>query len=196
MEQAGGPAFQIPTGRKDGRISNSANVRPNIVDTSFTMDEMIKLFNSKGLSLDDLVTLSGAHTIGLAHCSAFSDRFQQDSKGKLRLVDTSLDITYAKELSKKCPAGGSSTSNTVSNDPETSFAFDNQYYGNLLAHKGLFQSDSVLLEDGRTRKHVEEFANNEERFFRSWGESFLKLTTIEVKTDNEGEIRQSCSFTN
>ncbi|KAG8495290.1 hypothetical protein CXB51_012947 [Gossypium anomalum] len=193
---AGGPSFQIPTGRKDGRISNSANVRPNIVDTSFTMDEMIQLFNSKGLSLDDLVTLSGAHTIGLAHCSAFSDRFQQDSKGKLRLVDTSLDITYAKELSKKCPAGGSSTSNTVSNDPETSFAFDNQYYGNLLAHKGLFQSDSVLLEDGRTRKQVEEFANNEERFFRSWGESFLKLTTIEVKTDNEGEIRQSCSFTN
>ncbi|MBA0745029.1 hypothetical protein Gogos_007620 [Gossypium gossypioides] len=182
--------------RKDGRISNSANVRPNIVDTSFTMDEMIKLFNSKGLSLDDLVTLSGAHTIGLAHCSAFSDRFQQDSKGKLRLVDTSLDSTYAKELIRKCPAGGSITSNTVSNDPETSFAFDNQYYGNLLAHKGLFQSDSILLEDGRTRKQVEEFANNEERFFRSWGESFLKLTTIEVKTDNEGEIRQSCSFTN
>ncbi|PPR90736.1 hypothetical protein GOBAR_AA29952 [Gossypium barbadense] len=178
---AGGPAFQIPTGRKDGRISNSVNVRPNIVDTSFTMDEMIKLFNSKGLSLDDLVTLSG---------------FDGFIIWPYRLVDTSLDITYAKELSKKCPAGGSSTSNTVSNDPETSFAFDNQYYGNLLAHKGLFQSDSVLLEDGRTRKQVEEFANNEERFFRSWGESFLKLTTIEVKTDNEGEIRQSCSFTN
>ncbi|KAL1060968.1 hypothetical protein V6Z11_1Z056700 [Gossypium hirsutum] len=180
---AGGPAFQIPTGRKDGRISNSVNVRPNIVDTSFTMDEMIKLFNSKGLSLDDLVTLSGAHTIGLAHCSAFSDRFQQDSKGKLRLVDTSLDITYAKRAQQK----------VSSRHPLHS---TNQYYGNLLAHKGLFQSDSVLLEDGRTRKQVEEFANNEERFFRSWGESFLKLTTIEVKTDNEGEIRQSCSFTN
>ena len=59
LEQAGGPAFQVPTGRRDGRISNAANVRPNIVDTSFTMSEMIKLFNSKGLSLDDLVTLSG-----------------------------------------------------------------------------------------------------------------------------------------
>ncbi|KAK8641145.1 hypothetical protein V6N13_010573 [Hibiscus sabdariffa] len=104
LKQAGGPAFQIPTGRRDGRLSNSANVRPNIVDTSFTMDEMINLFNSKGLSLDDLVTLSGAHTIGLAHCSAFSDRFQQDSKGNLTLIDTSLDITYAQELIKKCPA--------------------------------------------------------------------------------------------
>ncbi|XP_022729673.1 peroxidase 46-like [Durio zibethinus] len=192
---AGGPAFQIPTGRRDGRISNAANVRPNIVDTSFTMDEMIKLFNSKDLSLDDLVTLSGAHTIGLAHCSAFSDRFQRDSKGKLTLIDTTLDSTYAEELMKKCPAGAS-TSNTVSNDPETSFAFDNQYYSNLVAHKGLFQSDSVLLEDGRTRKQVEAFANDQQIFFRSWGESFLKLTIIGVKTDAEGEIRQSCSFAN
>ncbi|KAK6237080.1 hypothetical protein SCA6_012417 [Theobroma cacao] len=190
---AGGPSVQIPTGRRDGRISNAANVRPNIVDTSFTMDEMTKLFSSKGLSLDDLVTLSGAHTIGLAHCNAFSDRFRQDSKGKLTLIDTSLDSTYAEELMKKCPAGAS-TSTTVSNDPETSLAFDNQYYTNLLAHRGLFQSDSVLVKDGRTRKQVEAFANDQESFIRSWGESFLKLTTIEVKTDDEGEIRQSCSF--
>lgn len=192
---AGGPAVQIPTGRRDGRISDAANVRPNIVDTSFTMDEMLKLFNSKGLSLDDLVTLSGAHTIGLAHCSAFSDRFQQNSKGKLTLIDTSLDSRYAEELIKKCPAGAS-TSNTVKNDPTTSFAFDNQYYINLLDHKGLFQSDSVLVEDGRTKKQVEAFANDQESFFRSWGESFLKLTSIGVKTDDEGEIRRSCSFAN
>ncbi|KAK8645263.1 hypothetical protein V6N13_119106 [Hibiscus sabdariffa] len=169
LKQAGGPAFQIPTGRRDGRISNSANVRPNIVDTSFTMDEMIKLFNSKGLSLDDLVTLSGAHTIGLAHCSAFSDRFQQDSKGNLTLIGTSLDTTYAQELIKKCPAGGSSTSITVGNDPETSFVFDNQYYSNLLAHKGLFQSDSVLVEDGRTRKQVEELQLVRKAFSRVGG---------------------------
>ncbi|XVE71291.1 hypothetical protein DITRI_Ditri10aG0139500 [Diplodiscus trichospermus] len=192
---AGGPAFQIPTGRRDGRISNAANVRPNIVDTSFTMDEMTNLFNSKGLSLDDLVTLSGAHTIGRAHCSAFSDRFQQDSKGKLILIDTSLDSNYAQELIKMCPAGASSP-NTVNNDPTTSFAFDNQYYSNLLSHKGLFQSDSVLIEDERTRKQVEAFANDQESFFRSWGESFLKLTSIGVKTDDEGEIRQTCSFAN
>lgn len=58
-EQAGGPRIQIPTGRRDGMVSAASNVRPNIVDTSFTMDEMAKLFNSKGLTLDDLVILSG-----------------------------------------------------------------------------------------------------------------------------------------
>ncbi|XP_039039587.1 peroxidase 18-like [Hibiscus syriacus] len=59
---AGGPAIPILTGRRDRRISNTANVKPSIADTSFTMNEMIMFFKSKGLSLDDLVTLSGAHT--------------------------------------------------------------------------------------------------------------------------------------
>ncbi|KAJ0030338.1 hypothetical protein Pint_12541 [Pistacia integerrima] len=195
VEAAGGPAFQIPTGRRDGTISRAANVRSNIVDTSFTMNEMIKAFSSKGLSLHDLVVLSGAHTIGSAHCSAFSERFKEISKGKRTLIDASLDKSYADELMQKCPAGASS-SVTVNNDPATSFVFDNQYYQNLIAHKGLFKSDSVLLTDERTRKTVEAFANDQDSFFQSWGQSFLKLTSIQVKTGEEGEIRQTCSLTN
>ena len=84
----------------------------------------------------------------------------------------------------------------VNNDPETSFVFDNQYYKNLLIRKGLFQSDSVLFDDNRTRKQVESFANDQFSFFESWSQSFLKLTSIGVKTDDEGEIRASCSSTN
>lgn len=85
---------------------------------------------------------------------------------------------------------------TVNNDPETSLVFDNQYYRNLLAHKGLFQSDSVLLNDDSTKRLVEDFANDQELFFESWGMSFLKLTTVGVKTGDEGEIRRSCAVTN
>ncbi|KAJ8751716.1 hypothetical protein K2173_025887 [Erythroxylum novogranatense] len=192
---AGGPLVQIPTGRRDGMVSLVGNVRPNIVDTSFSIDEMIKIFSSKGLSQEDLVTLSGAHTIGLAHCSSFSGRFQEDSKGKRSLVDSSLDSIYANELMKKCPHGAS-PSITVNNDPETSATFDNQYYRNLINHKGLFQSDSILLADDRTRKQVEDFANDQQLFFQSWSQSFLKLTILGVKTDELGEIRKSCSVNN
>ena len=52
----------IATGRRDGVVSVASNVRPNIVDTSFTMDEMINLFSTKGLSILDLVILSGAYS--------------------------------------------------------------------------------------------------------------------------------------
>ncbi|KAL6213030.1 hypothetical protein ACLB2K_018245 [Fragaria x ananassa] len=195
VEITGGPLVHIPTGRRDGKVSSASNVRPNIVDTSFTMNEMIKLFSSKGLSLHDLVTLSGAHTIGAAHCSAFSDRFQQDSKGKFRLIDTSLDIGYAEKLMKQCPAGAN-PSTTVKNDPGTSFVFDNQYYRNLLAHRGLFQSDSVMFTDSRSSQQVENFAEDQVNFFESWVQSFLKLTSTHVKTGDEGEIRMFCATAN
>ncbi|KAK9098038.1 hypothetical protein Syun_025083 [Stephania yunnanensis] len=194
VEYAGGPSMEIPTGRRDGRSSLASNVRDNIVDTSFTMDEMIKLFSSKGLSIDDLVVLSGAHTIGLAHCSAFSDRFE-DSNGRLVPVDDSLDKTYAAELAKQCPLGANGAI-TINNDPETSSLFDNHYYKNLVSHKGLFQSDSVLFADKRTRRRVAELAGNEESFLGSWGDSFLKLASLEVKTGEEGEIRRTCSLIN
>lgn len=195
VEIVGGPMIQIPTGRRDGMVSIASNVRPNILDTSFTMDEMINRFSNKGLSLFDLVILSGAHTIGTSHCSSFRDRFQEDSKGKLRLIDKSLDSSYADELTKECPTSAS-PSVQVNNDPETSMVFDNQYYRNLLTNKGLFQSDSALLSDNRTRKLVEDLANDQEFFFESWGQSFLKLTSVGVKTGDEGEIRRSCASTN
>ncbi|KAL2236888.1 peroxidase 46 [Sesamum indicum] len=196
VEFAGGPNIQIPTGRRDGRISLAANVRPNIIDTSFTLDEMAKVFTAKGLSMDDIVTLSGAHTIGTAHCSSFNDRFKLDSNGNLTLIDSSLDRQYAAHLTKMCPSGAIDDSVTVSNDPSTPLLFDNQYYRILLEHKGLFQSDSALLNDERTRNRVLEFANNQDSFYERWAVSFSKLTGIGVKTDDEGEIRQSCSLSN
>ncbi|XP_009802575.1 peroxidase 46-like [Nicotiana tabacum] len=195
VEFAGGPNVQIPTGRRDGKISLASNVRPNIVDTSFSIDQMINIFSAKGLSLDDLVILSGAHTIGSAHCNAFSDRFQVDSKGNVSLIDTSLDREYAAELTKQCPAGAN-PSITVKNDPQTPQLFDNQYYKDLSAHKGLFQSDSVLFSDGRTRKRVMDFADDQNIFFQGWSQSFVRLADLGIKSGDEGEIRGSCSVTN
>ncbi|CAA3000250.1 Peroxidase 46 [Olea europaea subsp. europaea] len=192
VELTGGPNIQIPTGRRDGRVSLAANVRPNIIDTSFTLNQMANIFSSKGLSMDDLVTLSGAHTIGSAHCSSFSDRFKLDSNGKFNLIDASLDREYAAELTRMCPAGASA-SITVNNDPNSPLLFDNEYYKELLVHKGLFQSDSALLNDERTKNRVLDFANNQEIFFESWIQSFLKLSSIGVKGVDEGEIRQLCS---
>ncbi|XP_072973595.1 peroxidase 46-like [Typha angustifolia] len=195
VEIAGGPFVQVPLGRKDGRISSASNVRPNMIDTSFSLDEMAKLFSSKGLSIDDLVILSGAHTIGSAHCSSFSERFQQDSKGSLVPIDSSLDKNYATELIKKCPADASPTV-SVDNDPVTASLFDNQYYINLVNGMGLFQSDSVLANDSRTKGTVEDFSVSQDSFFSRWAESFVKLSSIEVKTGDDGEILSSCSSLN
>lgn len=123
------------------------------------------------------------------------DRFKADPKGSFTLIDTSLDKDYANQLTKQCPAGVSS-STTIKNDPQTPLQFDNNYFKVLLAHRGLFQSDSVLVQNERTAKRVAALANDQNRFFDGWAESFLKLSSIGVKTGDEGEIRQTCSATN
>ncbi|ERN07125.1 hypothetical protein AMTR_s00019p00117340 [Amborella trichopoda] len=187
----GGPNVRVLMGRKDGRVSSEANVRANIVDTTFDLDQMTKIFSSKALNLDDLVALSGAHTIGRSHCSAFSDRFAQDSKGKLTPTDPLLDKKYGNDLLSQCPRNAD-PSITVDNDPETGLVFDNVYYQNLVMGKGLFHSDSVLFGDTRTRNKVLRFAESEESFFEGWERSFLRLTSIGVKTGNQGEIRRLC----
>ncbi|KAK9682910.1 hypothetical protein RND81_10G106000 [Saponaria officinalis] len=190
---AGGPDFEIPTGRLDGRVSSVWNVRPNLVDTSFTMDDMIAIFASKGLALEDIVILSGAHTIGRAHCNAFDDRFKINSKGNLTFVDPTLDKAYALRLAKTCSRSASAIVNL---DPQTPFLFDAQYYNNLKAHRGLFQSDSILFKDQRTKTLVETFASDVDRFYDGWCQSFTKLSCIGVKTDGQGEVRRTCSRIN
>lgn len=143
-----------------------------------------------------LLSVSGAHTVGAAHCNTFNSRFKRDPRGNFELIDASLDNSYAQTLLNKCSSSMDPTTTVVNNDPETSSTFDNQYYKNLLAHKGLFQTDSALMEDDRTRKIVEILANDGESFLERWTESFMKMSVIGVRVGEEGEIRRSCSSVN
>jgi Peroxidase len=75
--------------------------------------------------------------------------------------------------------------------------FDNQYYTNLLSGKGLLRSDSELVNDSKAAGLVDSFSKSQNSFFDSWATSFVKMTSIGVKTgDNEGEIRAICSSVN
>ncbi|KAI5339610.1 hypothetical protein L3X38_018882 [Prunus dulcis] len=49
-------------------------------DTNMTISQIINLFASKKLSVQDMVVLSGAHTIGFSHCKEFSNRIFNFSK--------------------------------------------------------------------------------------------------------------------
>ncbi|CAA6671024.1 unnamed protein product [Spirodela intermedia] len=176
VELTGGPSVAVPLGRRDGRVSSASKVLPNIIDTTFTLDEMLHHFSSKGLSLEDLVALS---------------EVRRGPQRDVDPADASLDRGYAAELARRC-SGGADESVTVGIEPGTSSVFDNQYYRNVLVGKGLLGSDAQLAADSRTRRMVEAFSGNQEDFFRSWARSFLRLASVGVKTGGEGEIRTSC----
>uniref|UniRef100_A0ACD5XQB6 Uncharacterized protein n=1 Tax=Avena sativa TaxID=4498 RepID=A0ACD5XQB6_AVESA len=130
--------INMPAGRRDGRISNFTEALQNLPSPFFNITQLIASFSAKGLDAEDMVVLSGAHTIGVSHCSSFvSDRLA---------VPSDINAALASVLRRQCPANPTLANDpTVNQDVVTPNALDNQYYKNVLAHKVLFTSDAALL---------------------------------------------------
>lgn len=81
-------------------------------------------------------------------------------------------------------------------DPVTPRTFDNMYYQNLVAGKGLFTSDQVLFTDASSQPTVNDFARNPLDFNAAFATAMRKLGRVGVKTGNKGEIRRDCTAFN
>jgi len=62
--QAGGPVYDIPKGRKDGRRSKFEDTI-NLPFPTFNASELIRSFGQRGFSAQEMVALSGRHIIFL-----------------------------------------------------------------------------------------------------------------------------------
>ncbi|KAK6913827.1 hem peroxidase [Dillenia turbinata] len=184
--------YNVPTGRRDGVVSLISDVNGNIPGPNSNFTTLKNLFASKGLNVNDLVALSGAHTIGVAHCGAFSRRlYNFTGKGD---ADPSLDATYAQTLRAECPLP-TNPSTTVEMDPGSSTKFDTSYFTILNQHKGLFQSDAALLTDTVAARVVNQL-QNPSAFSSGFGRSMQTMSAIGVLVGNAGEIRKQCHFVN
>ncbi|ESQ52003.1 hypothetical protein EUTSA_v10016874mg [Eutrema salsugineum] len=188
---AGGPYYQVKKGRWDGKRSTATNVPPNIPRSNSTVDQLIKLFASKGLTVEDLVVLSGSHTIGFAHCKSFIGRLY-DFKGTKR-PDPNLDPRLIKELRMSCPFTGGSSGVSLPLDATTPFVFDNGYFRGLGTKLGLLGSDQALFLDPRTKPITLEMSKDKQRFLKAFGDAMDKMGSIGVKRGRKhGEIRTDC----
>lgn len=192
-DQAGGPYYQVKKGRYDGKISMATRVPPNIPRANSTIDQIIKIFSTKGLSIQDLVVLSGAHTIGFAHCDQFVDRLYNFHGTKK--PDPSIDPRLLKALKMSCPQFGGNVDIVAPFDVTTPFSFDHAYYGNLESKLGLLASDQALALDPRTKSLVQEFGRDKQKFFQAFAVAMDKMGSIGVKRGTlHGERRKDCSF--
>nr|WGN98267.1 peroxidase 24 [Vaccinium corymbosum] len=162
------PKWDVLTGRRDGRISLASDVTGNIPSPFSDFITLRKIFAKKGLNTGDLVVLSGAHTIGVAHCATFSNMlYNFTGKGG---SDPSLNPTYAQSLKKQCPNPAKS-STTVEMDPRSSLTFDTHYFTILM---GLFQSDAALRTDKKSAKMVKQLQSTDDFFFE-FNVSMMKM---------------------
>ncbi|TVU45673.1 hypothetical protein EJB05_05166, partial [Eragrostis curvula] len=179
----GGPRYSVPLGSFDSLAPASqrdVGLLPS--PTTSQVSDLLNVFASRGFGHPaELVALSGAHSIGTAHCSSFSDRArrQEDPFSSMLLMACGRNPNYQQFL-----------------DVRTPNLLDSQYYWDLLAGQGVFTSDMALVRDWRTVPYVQQFANNQPAFQNLFVQSMIKLSFFRP-FGNFGEIRQfSCFRTN
>nr|DAD43008.1 TPA_asm: hypothetical protein HUJ06_001238 [Nelumbo nucifera] len=195
--KAGGIHYAVPAGRRDGRVSLASEVTKNLPDASFNVEQLKNNFARKGLSLEEMVTLSGAHSIGDSHCSSFSNRLYHFNATHSQ--DPSLDPAYASYLKTQCPLHPTAKNNldpVVPFDAVTPDRLDNNYYKNLKKHKGLLTSDQVLWIDPSTRKTVRGNMNHPAAWAAKFASAMVHMGSIDVLTGSQGEIRKKCIIVN
>ncbi|KAF3453979.1 hypothetical protein FNV43_RR04421 [Rhamnella rubrinervis] len=170
--KVGGIKYTVASGRRDGRVSLEDEPFQHLPPPSHNAKQLQENFARKGLTLDEMVTLSGAHSIGVSHCSSFSDRLSSNSSNNLP-----IDPAFARGLRKKCPQSSSDNGNnpTVALDVLTPNRLDN---------------------NRSTAGMVRYNARHGAAWAYKFAAAMQKMGSIEVLTGGQGEIRKNCRVVN
>ena len=193
-----GPSWDVKLGRRDS-LSASTSAANTMLPASFeSLAAIVAKFEAVGLSEHDVVSLSGAHTIGRARCALVASRlYNFNGTG---LPDPTLSASYLEVLRALCgPPATAPTSTVLANlDVSTPDVFDNKYYQNLKASNGLLVSDQVLFSTpgAGTIGLVNAFAGNQRAFFAAFARSMVKMGDISPLLAPNGQIRTNCHFVN
>lgn len=143
---------------------------------------------------DAFTSLPGAHTIGRAHCTAFSDRLYNFSA--TAAADPTLDPVFLAQLRHACPAstfGDVDPGLVVPMEPHTPYSLDTLYYWGVLRNRGIFTSDQALLASALTAAQVRQSAYGSYPWKLKFAAAMIKMGQIQVLTGGSGQIRAKCS---
>ncbi|KAG8067073.1 hypothetical protein GUJ93_ZPchr0005g15207 [Zizania palustris] len=196
--------FDVSAGRLDGVVSRAADAQRDLPDSTFTISELIRNFRRKNFTIEELVILSGAHAVGVGHCSSL--------RARLTAPPEQILPPYRNLLASKCAAGPDPIvpNNVRDEDPAAVAAsfpsflpklrklefLDNTYYHNNLARIVTFNSDWQLLTEKEARGHVREYAENGTLWDEDFSDSLVKLSKLPLPPRAKGEIRTSCRRVN
>ncbi|KAL0910787.1 hypothetical protein M5K25_018875 [Dendrobium thyrsiflorum] len=184
----GGRSYNVQVGRRDALTASRAAANQNIPSPFSNFNSLLSNFQSHGLSLKDLILLSGGHTIGFARCTTFRSRIYNETKA--------IDASFASTVRTRCPPVGGD--NNLSPLDSSAKIFDTVYFKNLIEKKGLLHSDQQLYKgDGsQADELVKYYSKNGEEFWRDFGVSMLRMGNLSPLTGTNGEIRKNCRKVN
>ncbi|XP_027334349.1 peroxidase 4-like [Abrus precatorius] len=189
VQLLGGPFWKVKLGRRDSRTANFTAANTGVIPPpTSNLSNLISTFQAQGLSANDMVALSGSHTIGKARCTSFRNRIYNESN---------IDNSFAKARQRKCPrTSGSGDNNLAVLDFRTPDHFDNNYYKNLIIKRGLLHSDQVLFNGGSTDSLVRTYSKNNKAFDSDFVKAMIKMGNNKPLTGSQGEIRKNCRKVN
>nr|XP_027108682.1 peroxidase 64-like [Coffea arabica] len=188
IQQSGGQYWDVSKGRKDGRISKASHTTQFLASV-FNILQLQQSFSQRGLSMEDLVALSGGHTIGFSHCSSFQNRIHNFNA--THDIDPTPHPSFAASLRSICP-NTSGAKNAGTSMVPSSTTFDNTYYKLILQGKSLFSSDQALLTSPKTKDLVSKFVSSKKTFNEAFLSFMIKMSSI---TGGQ-EIRKDCRVVN
>ncbi|KAJ4765579.1 Peroxidase [Rhynchospora pubera] len=182
---SGGPTWKVELGRYD-----ALGARASDVDLPLTTEDvpaLMKRFSAHGLTVDDLVALSGGHTLGATSCVFVNSRIYPTA-------DAFLDPGFASQLQGICPSN--LDPNTFVFFDQSVTSFDNNYFLMVQQKKGVLFSDSALYFDSSSKGIVDKFAADQNAFFTQFVSSMVTLGRLGLKNAANGEIRTICTKPN
>lgn len=187
----GGPRIAVKTGRRDSRKSSAAVVDKYVPLHNGSISSLLSAFASVAIDAEGAVALLGAHSVGRTHCVNLVERLYPE-------VDPSFDPDYAVYLKGRCPTPNPDPKEVLyaRNDRVTPMKLDNNYFKNLINHRGLLLVDQGLLSDSRTTPHVTKMAQDNNYFFAQFSRALTILSENNPLTGSDGEIRNHCRFVN
>ncbi|CAI9273051.1 unnamed protein product [Lactuca saligna] len=194
---SGGPSWKVLLGRRDGLVANQSGANSKLPAPFESVGNITLKFQAVGLNLTDVVSLSGAHTIGLASCATFQNRLFNFS-GSNGPDRTMLDGNMVSGLQNLCSPGD--VTRTTQLDWNSTDLFDNNYFQNLVKGRGVLESDQFLYSSAQavstTRSLVDVYSKNPKLFSDDFANSMVKMGNIEPLTGSAGEIRKNCRVVN
>jgi peroxidase len=81
-------------------------------------------------------------------------------------------------------------------DPITPFIMDNNYYRNGVTNRAVLASDTAIFEDFQTQFASNLNSNDEQLWEQKFGDALVHLSTLNLKTASNGQIRVNCHVVN
>ncbi|KAG6547793.1 hypothetical protein Mapa_010607 [Marchantia paleacea] len=193
MEAFGGITWTVTLGRRDGTVSSVTEANNDLPPPFANFTQLVSLFAKKGLTMKDMVILSGAHSVGFTRCATIQSRLYSFST--VTPTDPTIEPSFATSLKKQCKQGDQNTIIKMDQSKSTD-TWDFNYYSNVIKGKVVFQSDQTLRTDSAALKIVQAQNKAGGPFNSEFQAAMLKLGNLGVLTGKQGQIRKKCNKIN